>query len=310
MVDRFSLAAAIGSGVTTTGGFSWNPVTDWQELTRYAFMRDALLAGTIAAVVCGMVGYFVVLRGLSFATDALTHVGFAGASGAVLLGLSPVSGLLTLTAATAVTMGSLEQRIRGRDVVIGMVLVEALGLGVLFLSLSNGYSNQTYALLFGDILALTARDLTILAITGAAAVLGMAAIFRPLLFASLDDEVAESRGVPIRALSIGFLVILAAAAAAATQVIGALLAVSLIVAPAASAQRLTTRPLVAILVSIALALLATWVGIAIAYWQPYPVSFFITSIAATTYAITRAATRAGVPPEWGRLWPRTGMAAG
>jgi len=306
MVDKLVLAAAAGPN-SSTARFSWNPVVDWQELTRYAFMRNALLAGTVAALLCGAVGYFVVLRGLSFATDALTHVGFAGASGAVLLGLSPVAGLLTFTAATGISMGALERRLRGRDVVIGMVLVLALGLGVLFLSLSNGYSNQTYALLFGDILALTTRDLTILAVTAVVAVVAMAAIFRPLLFASLDDEVAESRGVPIRALTVGFLLILAAAAAAATQVIGALLAVSLIVAPAASAHRLTTRPLLGVLLSVALALGAAWAGTAIAYWQPYPVSFFITSIAAATYAVTRAATRPRPPA---RLRARLPMAAG
>jgi zinc/manganese transport system permease protein len=268
-------------------GFSWNPVVDWQELTAYAFMRDALLAGTVAAIVCGIVGYFVVLRGLTFAADALTHVGFAGASGAVLLGVSPVAGLLALTAATAVGIGALEQRIRGRDVVIGLILVEALGLGVLFLRLSSGYSNQTYALLFGDILALSIRDLVVLTTAGTVAVAATIAVFRPLLFASLDDEVAESRGVPVRGLAIAFLLILAIAVAAATQVIGALLAVALIVAPAASAQRLTHRPAVAIVLSVVLALAITWLGIAIAFWQPYPVSFFITSLAAVTYAISR-----------------------
>ena len=270
--------------------FSWNPVADWQELTRQAFMRDALLAGTIAAIVCGVVGYFVVLRGLVFAADTLTHIGFAGASGAVLLGASPVAGLLALTAAAAAGIGALEQRLRGRDVVIGMILVGALGLGILFLRLSSGYSNETYALLFGDILALGVRDLAVLAIAGGVAVVATIAVFRPLLFASLDDEVAEARGVPVRALAIGFLLILACAVAAATQVVGALLAVALIVAPPASAQRLTDRPALAIALSVALALVVTWAGIAIAYWQPYPVSFFITSLCGLMYATVRALT--------------------
>jgi zinc/manganese transport system permease protein len=267
--------------------FSWNPVVDWQELTGYAFMRNALIAGTIAAVICGVVGYFVVLRGLTFAADALTHVGFAGASGAVLAGLSPVVGLMTMTAVTALGMGALEQRLRRRDIVIGMILVQALGLGVLFLRLSNGYSNQTYALLFGAILALSTRDLLVLGLSGIVALAAIVAIFRPLLFASLDDEVAESRGVPVRRVAVAFLLILALAVAAATQVIGALLAVALIVAPAASATRLTTRPSAAILLSVTFALLMTWLGIAIAFWQPYPVSFFITSLAAVTYGVAR-----------------------
>jgi zinc/manganese transport system permease protein len=273
--------------LTVANRFSWNPVVDWQELTRYAFMRNALIAGTIAAVICGVVGYFVVLRGLTFAADALTHVGFAGASGAVLAGLSPVVGLMTMTAVTALGIGALEQRLRRRDIVIGMILVQALGLGVLFLRLSNGYSNQTYALLFGAILALSTRDLLVLGLSGVVALAAIVAIFRPLLFASLDDEVAESRGVPVRRIAVGFLLILALAVAAATQVIGALLAVALIVAPAASAARLTTRPSTGILLSVTFALLMTWLGIAIAFWQPYPVSFFITSLAAVTYGVAR-----------------------
>jgi zinc/manganese transport system permease protein len=268
--------------------FSWNPVADWEELTRYAFMRDALLAGTIAAIVCGVVGYFVVLRGVVFAADALTHVGFTGGSGAVLIGLSPVVGLLALATGMAVAIGLLEQRLRGRDVVIGMILVGSLGLGILFLRLASGYSNETYALLFGDILALSTRDLLVLVVAGGVAVAATIAVFRPLLFASLDDEVAEARGVPVRALAVAFLVIVAIAVAAATQVIGALLAVALIVAPPASAQRLTDRPVLAVGISVGLALLITWVGIAIAYWEPYPVSFFIVSLAALTYAAIRA----------------------
>ncbi|HEV7679462.1 MAG TPA: metal ABC transporter permease [Candidatus Dormibacteraeota bacterium] len=284
MTDGASPVLAIANS------FSWNPVADWQALTGQAYMRDALLAGTIAAAVCGVIGYFVVMRGLTFAADALTHIGFTGASGAVLLGLSPVAGLLALTMATAVGIGALQQRMRGRDVVTGMILVEALGLGVLFLRLSSGYSNQTYALLFGNILALSVRDLVVLGVAGAVALLAIAAVFRPLLFASLDEEVAESRGVPVRRLGIGFVVIVAIAAAAATQVVGALLAVILIVAPAASAQRLTHRPLLGIALSVIIALLATWCGIAIAFWQPYPVSFFITSLAAVVWGVTRLLT--------------------
>lgn len=276
--------------LATSAQFSWNPVTDWQELTSHAFMRDALVAGTIAAVVCGVVGWFVVLRGLTFAADALTHVGFAGASGAVLLGLSPVVGLLGLTGVIAVGIGAMQQRLRGRDVVTGMILVEALGLGVLFLRLSSGYSNQTYALLFGNILALSVNDVLVLLGACVVAVIAVAAIYRPLLFASLDEEVAHARGVPVRRLAIGFVVIVALAATAATQVVGALLALALIVAPAASAQRVTHRAAWSIALSVVLALLVTWLGIAIAFWQPYPVSFFITALAAATWGVTRAVT--------------------
>ena len=270
--------------------FSWNPVDDWQQLVQYEFMRHALIAGGISAVLCGAVGYFVVLRGLSFATDTLTHVGFAGASGAVVVGLSPVVGLLGLTAAMAAALGALEERLRGRDVVIGMILVLSLGLGLLFLRLYSGYSNETYALLFGAILALSVRDVVIVATGAAVGLVALALLFRPLLFASVDDELAQARGVPVRAVSIGFLLVLAVAVSAANQVIGALLAVALLIAPAATAQRLTRRPAATLLLSVGIALAVTWAGLAIAYWQPYPVSFFITSLATLAYLAARLLT--------------------
>lgn len=267
--------------------FTWNVASDWQQLTQYAFMRHALLAGGIAAILCGAVGYFVVLRGLSFATDTLTHVGFAGASGAVLIGLSPVVGLLGLTAVMAVALGALEDRLRGRDVVIGMVLVLTLGLGLLFLRLYRGYSNETYALLFGAILALSPRDVVVVAVGAVVALAALTALFRPLLFASLDDELAEARGVPVRVVATGFLLILAVAVAAAVQVIGALLAVALLIAPAATAQRLVTRPATALLLSVAVGLGVTWTGLTLAFWLPYPASFFITSLSTLTYLTAR-----------------------
>ncbi len=269
---------------------SWNPVDDWQQLVHYEFMRHALVAGGIAAVLCGAVGCFVVLRGLSFATDTLTHVGFAGASGAVVVGLNPVVGLLGLTALMAVALGALEQRLRGRDVVIGMILVLTLGLGLFFLRLYRGYSNETYALLFGAILALSVRDVVVVALGALIALTALTALFRPLLFASLDDDLAEARGVPVRAVSTSFLLVLAVAVSAATQVIGALLAVALLIAPAATAQRLTTRPARALLLSVAVALGVTWGGLALAFWEPYPASFFITSLSTLAYLATRGAT--------------------
>jgi zinc/manganese transport system permease protein len=286
--------------------FSWNVVDDWQQLVHYEFMRHALLAGGVAAVLCGAVGYFVVLRGLSFATDTLTHVGFAGASGAVIVGLSPVVGLLGLTALMAVALGVLEQRLRGRDVVIGMILVLTLGLGLLFLRLYSGYSNETYALLFGAILALSARDVVVVAVGAVIALAALTVIFRPLLFASLDDELAQARGVPVRGVSTAFLLVLAVAVTAATQVIGALLAVALLIAPAATAQRLTGRPGLSLLLSVLIALAVTWTGVALAFWQPYPVSFFITSLSTLSYLTVRVLT---APPVVARLRPALRLAA-
>jgi zinc/manganese transport system permease protein len=200
----------------------------------------------------------------------------------------------------------LEQRLRGRDVVIGMILVLTLGLGLLFLRLYSGYSNETYALLFGAILALSARDVVVVAVGAVIALAALTVIFRPLLFASLDDELAQARGVPVRGVSTAFLLVLAVAVTAATQVIGALLAVALLIAPAATAQRLTGRPGPSLLLSVLIALAVTWTGVALAFWQPYPVSFFITSLSTLSYLTVRVLT---APPVVARLRPALRLAA-
>jgi zinc/manganese transport system permease protein len=276
---------------------SWNLFDDIQTQLQYAFMQNAYLAGAIVAVVAGVVGYFVVLRGLSFAGHALSHIGFAGATGAValsgvslfgiILDIPAVFGLLVFTVVSAVGMGILGKRIHGRDVAIGIVLAWALGLGVLFLSLYSGYATEAYALLFGEILGISVGDVVITVIAGAITLIAVAALYRPLLFASFDDEVAEARGVPVRFLSIAFMVILALAVSEAVQVVGVLLIFALLVTPAAIAERLTARPGRAIAISILLALGFTWVGLFIAYYLPYPVSFFITSLAFGSYVLVR-----------------------
>lgn len=274
--------------------FSWNLLADWQDIFQYAFMRNAFAAGTIVAIVAGLVGYFVVLRSLSFAAHALSHIGFAGATGAVALGsvtpllvINPIFGLLAFTIASAIGMGALGKRIHGRDVAIGIVLAWALGLGVLFLSLYTGYATEAYALLFGEILGISQRDVLVTLVAGIITLAALAAIYRPLLFASVDEEVAEARGVPVRFLAIAFMVLLAVAVSEAVQVVGVLLIFALLVTPAAIAERLTARPPIALLLSVVLALLFTWGGLAVAYYSPYPVSFFITTFAFGTYLLTR-----------------------
>ncbi|HEX6779749.1 MAG TPA: metal ABC transporter permease [Ktedonobacterales bacterium] len=266
---------------------SWNWVEDIQTQLQYAFMRNAYLAGAIVAIVAGVVGYFVVLRGLSFAGHALSHIGFAGATGAVVLGVNPIFGLLAFTVGSAVGMGILGKRIHGRDVAIGIVLAWTLGLGVLFLSLYTGYATEAYALLFGEILGISLRDVLVTLIAGVITLLAVAALYRPLLFASFDDEVAEARGVPVRFLTIAFMVILALAVSEAVQVVGVLLIFALLVTPAAIAERLTPRPARAIAISVVLALAFTWVGLFVSYYLPYPVSFFITTLAFGSYVLVR-----------------------
>lgn len=268
---------------------SLNVVEDLADLLRYDFMRHAFEAGTVVAVVAGVVGYFVVLRSLAFAGHALAHIGFAGATGAVVVGVTPIGGLLAFTSAAAVAMGALGRRLHGRDVAIGIVLAWALGLGVLFLSLYSGYATEAYALLFGEILGISATDVTTTIGAGAVTLLALAILYRPLLFASLDEEVAEARGVPVRLVGTAFMIVLAIAVSEAVQVVGVLLVFALLVTPAAIAQQLSRRPPVALAISAVLALAFTWAGLVIAYYSPHPVSFFITTIAFASYLICRGA---------------------
>jgi zinc/manganese transport system permease protein len=270
---------------------SLDPIVDVQLLLHYAFMQHAFEAGAVVAVTAGVIGYFVLMRNSSFAAHALSHIGFAGATGAVVVGLSPVAGLLAFTVVAGGVMGALGDRLRGRDVTIGIVLAWTLGLGVLFLSLYTGYATEAYALLFGEILGISERDVLITLVAGLATLAALAGVYRPLLFASVDEEVAEARGVPVSALSVAFMVILAVAVSEAVQVVGVLLIFALIVTPAAIAERLTTRPSRTIALSVLLALVFTWAGLAISFFTPYPVSFFITSIAFGTYVLARLLTR-------------------
>ena len=186
-------------------GFGWNLIRDIHAQFQYAFMQHAYIAGAIVAIVAGVVGYFVVLRSLSFAGHALSHIGFAGATGAVALGVNPIYGLLVFTVGGAIGMGALGKRIYGRDVVIGIVLAWMLGLGVLFLSLYSGYATEAYALLFGEILGINQTDVVVTLVAGVVTLAAIAIMFRPLLFASVDSDVAEARGVPVRLLSILFM---------------------------------------------------------------------------------------------------------
>jgi len=270
-----------------TTGFSWNLIRDIQAQFQYAFMQHAYIAGAIVAIVAGVVGYFVVLRSLSFAGHALSHIGFAGATGAVALGVNPIYGLLVFTVGGAVGMGALGKRIYGRDVVIGIVLAWMLGLGVLFLSLYSGYATEAYALLFGEILGISQTDVVVTLVAGVVTIAAIAIMFRPLLFASVDSDVAEARGVPVKLLSILFMVVLAISVSEAVQVVGVLLIFALLVTPPAIAERLTARPGMAIALSVLLALLFTWIGLFVSFYLPYPVSFFITTLAFVTYLVVR-----------------------
>jgi zinc/manganese transport system permease protein len=273
--------------------FSPNLWTDLQTMWQYGFMQHAFEAGTAVAIVAGVVGYFVVLRRLSFAAHALSHVGFAGAAGAVLLSLNPLVGLLVFTSGGGLTMALLGRRAASQDVQIGTVLAFMLGLGVLFISLYKGYATEAYSLLFGEILGISGSDVLVTIIAGLVTVAAVAIMYRRLLFTSLDEDVAEAKGVSILATGVTFMLLIALATSIAVQVVGVLLIFALMVTPAAIGERLATRPAQGMLISVAVALITTWFGLFISYYQPYPVSFFITSSVFAVYIIVRLLQAAG-----------------
>jgi zinc/manganese transport system permease protein len=257
----------------------------------YDFMQYAFLAGTFVALAAGLVGYFVVLRNEVFTSDALGHVAFTGGLGALVAGLQLLAGVFASTIAVAVGMGTLGGRARGRDVAIGTVFAWVLGLGVLFLSLytsnrsaSGGTAGVT--ILFGSILGLQAAQATITAVAAVLTTIALFAIARPLMFISVDPDVAAARGVPARLVTVLFLVLLGATVAESVQAVGALLIFGLMVTPAAIAQRVTSRPYAGMLLSAGLAIAFVWIGLALAFYIPYPASFFITAVAFGSYLAT------------------------
>jgi zinc/manganese transport system permease protein len=276
-----NLFVATVSGAATGSGFT--------EMLAHPFMQHAFIAGTAIAMASGLVGYFVVLRSQVFSGDALSHAAFTGALGALAFGVDLRLGLFVVTAAVALGMGLLGPRGHADDVVIGTVFTWVLGLGVLFQSrfTTSGSSTNGAAsvnVLFGSILGLNAGQAGLAALVGVLACVGVLAVGRPLLFASIDEAVAAARGVPVRVLGIGFLVLVGVTAAEATQAVGALLLVGLVAAPAGAAQRLTDRPWRGLALAAGLAVMAVWLGLTFSYLNgSAPPSFAIMAVAAAEY---------------------------
>lgn len=284
--------------------FSLNLWQDVQAMLSYDFMRQALLAGTILSVVAGLVGYFVVLRHQAFAGESLSDVAFTGALGGAAFGINPLVSLLVTTIGVALAMGGFGERLRGRDVAIGTVLAWVLGVGVLFLSLftahvsgtGTGFSGVT--VLFGNLLGISADQARIIALVSGGTVFVLALIARPLLFASLDPDVAAARGVPVRALGLCFMALLAVTVSEATLAVGALLVFALLLLPAALAHHVTTRPSRTLALAAGLAVVFTWLGIAIGFYTGYPSSVCISLLAFASYVVVVGGSRLG---EWRRL---------
>jgi zinc/manganese transport system permease protein len=263
-------------------------MTSVRELLGYPFIVNALVTGSAVAAASAASGYFMVCRRTTFAGHALPNIGFAGAAGAVLLGIEPVYGLFALTLSAAAAMGLFARDLRDRDVTIGIVMTAALGLGFLFLALYSGYAARVYGILFGSILGISASAARVSLVTSAASLGILAFLYRPLLFSTFDPELARARGVPTLLLSVVFLVLLALIVSTAVQLMGALLLFTLMVGPAATATRLVKSPPAAIGLSVALGLLYVWAGIlAAALSEVLPVSFCIATISFLVYLPVR-----------------------
>jgi len=249
----------------------------------YEFMRNAFVAAGIVAVVAGLTGFFLVMRGQTFAGHALSHVGFAGATGAGLIGLSAIWGLIGFSLAAGIVMGLMSERISSRDVAIGVVLALALGFGLLFLHYYTAFATQATALLFGNVLAADRSMIATLAVLAALTLAGLAVIMRPLVFASLQPELAEAKGVPLRFVSTAFLALVAVAVSECAQIVGVLLVFTLMVGPPAAAQRLTTGLWSGLAAAALIALADAWFGLTLAFHTDWPVSFCIALLSAASY---------------------------
>jgi zinc/manganese transport system permease protein len=283
-------------------GLTWNLVQDLRQLFEFHFMVNAFRAGTVVAVAAGLLGWFMVLRAQSFAGHTLAVAGFPGAAGATLVGLSPAWGFFAFCGAGAAIIAAVPRARAGtqgagfseESAAIGTVQAVALALGFLFVSLYHGFLNGINALLFGTFLGITDAQVGVLVAVAAVIVLALAIGGRQLLFASVDPDVAEARGVPVVALGVAFLLLLGFAAAEASQITGSLLVFALLVIPAATAQRLTARPAASIALSVVIAVAVTWLGLAAAYYSSYPIGFFVTTFGFAAYTLAQIAThRAG-----------------
>ena len=274
-------------------------------------MINTWIAATAVAVIAGVTGFFAVLRGSTFAAHAIPNGAFAGAAGASLLGLNPFAGLAVFSLAGALGIAGLSRRARP-DVATALTFVMMLGIGALFVSWSTGYAQEAYSLLFGEVFGVSADEVLPILVLGAVSVAVIGVMFRPLMFSSALPEVAEARGVRARRMELAFLLVMALATSMTVPVVGALLMFSLMIGPAAAARSLTARPVLAMALSVAIALVTVWAGIAISYRSDWPLGFFVGVIGAVFFLLGRAyaaiAGPQGPPARWRPRRPRAALA--
>jgi zinc/manganese transport system permease protein len=277
--------------VSVNPSLKFDLIADLRELFAFPFMVHALEAGTIVAVFAAAVGWYMVLRRQSFAGHTLSLMAFPGATGAALIGLPVSLGYYLACGAAAIAMGQTTRTsTRGfgsETATIGTVQTVGLAAGYLFLSLNSAILSGTETLLFGTFLGVTQGQVVTLLIIAVIALALLAFGARPLLFSTVDRELAHASGIPVGTLDVLFLLLLALAVAATSQITGVLLVFAVLVAPPAAAQQLTSRPLAGLLLGIAFALLVVWLGLAAAYFSPWPVGFYTTTFAFAVYMIAR-----------------------
>ena len=250
-------------------------------------MMNTWIAATVVAVIAGVTGFFAVLRGSTFAAHAIPNGAFAGAAGASLLGFNALIGLVVFAVAGALGIAGLSRRSRP-DVATALTFVMMLGIGALFVSWSTEYAQEAYSLLFGEVFGVSAGEVLPIIGLGVASIAALIVMFRPLLLSSALPEVAEARGVSARRMELGFLLVMALATSMTVPVVGALLMFSLMIGPAAAARSLTARPVLAMTLSVAIALVTVWTGIVISYQSNWPLGFFVGIMGAAFFLLGRA----------------------
>jgi zinc/manganese transport system permease protein len=288
-----------------TTGLTGNLGTDLHQMLALHFMVNAYRAGTVVAVIAGAIGWFMVLRRQSFAGHTLAVVSFPGAAGAVWLGISATAGYFAGSVVAALVIAMVPRSSSGRarseeSAVIGTVQAFALACGVLFVSLYGGFLDSLTGLLFGTFLGISDSQVVTLALVAVGVLVGLALIARPLLFATVDADVAAARGVPVRGLSVAFLLLLGLTAAEVSQITGALLVFALLVMPAAAAQQITARPALSLALTLVLAVAVTWLSLLMAFYSTYPVGFYVSTVGFGVYVLAAGgralATRLGSRP--------------
>ncbi len=250
-------------------------------------MQHAFIAGTMAAILAGIVGYFAIIRHLAFAAHALGHIGFAGAAGALLFGMTPIVGQFILTVFAAFGISLLGERISKSDMAIGIILSFCLGLGTLFLYLYHGFAGQASVILFGNLLGVSNQDLKLMFWLMLISLIALSFISRPLFFSSLEPELAEAKGISPFTIGLFFIVIMAIAVTLASQVVGVILVFTLLVGPAAIAIQCTRYFWSGMIVSVLISIGIVWLGISLSYFTDWPISFWISALTFVFYLLSK-----------------------